>query len=305
MGTLLYSVGFTLILSLMAYFSFNHSSSERVHIGQALAINQLKREEFSWLISKKTQDLMSQKRAATRNTLKNTTGYLHVHELFTVQDSERQKTEAALFKNLLSILYKKVPFSSSHIDSTAYVQDLFQELRLTILSLDGRFQFTKLSHLADLHYSGPEGKDKEFILLTLLNGAHVEYVPRKTTFVPSLSDFIRAKQRKKSCMSVYKAPEELLLALFQDPAIVKDVLTARMNMHKKITSKQENNSENLAEQLSQEFRSSFESKIPSTISAQYIDFLVTKGMPRKSPLTMEGRNECAPLDSDDDVDEEE
>jgi hypothetical protein len=114
----------------------------------------------------------------------------------------------------------------------------------------------------------------------ILKGGNAEFMLGKRCIVPKLKDYISVFKRK-TCMSVYKAPEPILLALFQDPAVVDEVISYRAQIYKKLISKKDTSpdEEVSTEDLEAEFRSKFESKIPSGIESQFIDFTVTKGAP--------------------------
>ena len=78
-------------------------------------------------------------------------------------------------------------------------------------------------------------------------------------------------------MSVYLAPEELLLALFQDPQVVTKIKKRQEEIYEKLTADKDKtlNEEQLAADLANEFQS----QLPAGIDKNQIDFKVSRSNP--------------------------
>ena len=299
MGTLPFSIGFSLILALLAWFSFSRMTQELSAATRSLGVVLNERALFAQKIhnasyetyinltnEESDEDIepdegrVDPPKKRAKKTKKSTTSKLHIKAAFSKESSARQETELKLFNNLLKILYGSLPLFTNGSQSTQIIE-LFDELRATILSTEDKQHFTRVEHLIDAKLSGPNEHQRQFLLATLLKGANAEFILGRRCYVPKLINYVSALARKETCMSVYKAPREIILALFQDPAIVDEVLAYRADLHKKLTSKKATSSgeEVSPETLSNDFKTRFESKIPSGIDAQFIDFTVTKGSP--------------------------
>ncbi len=309
MGTLPYSIGFSLILALMTYFSFNRMTQEISSTGRSLTTIVEERTSFTKKIGNSsrityyslTKDSEEddteeeegnedpQKKRSTKRTSKNTTSKLHIRAIFSDQSSALQETELKLFQNLLENLYASLPIFSENTNQSAQIHELFEEVRATFLGWGDKHRLSRPEHLGDVKFTGTNAAQRQFILNIILKGGNAEFILGKRCRIPKLNDYISAI-RRDTCMSVYKAPKPILLALFQDPSIVEEVMAYRAQMHKKLTSKKDHSAEGevTPENLTNEFRSKFESKIPSGIEPRFIDFTVTKGAPidsleKKSP----------------------
>jgi hypothetical protein len=299
MGTLPYTIGFGLILTLMTWFSFNRMAQEVSSTSKSLhaitearttftqQISDTSKETYYSLTGESDEDDVEtpegdndQQKKTSKKRAHRTTPKLHIRDIFLNEGSPLQETELKLFQNLLRNLYGSLPIFSVNGDQTAQILELFEEVRTTFLSWGDKHRLSRPEHIGDISFTGPNAHQKQFILNMILRGGNAEFIIGKRCVLPKLNNYISAI-RRKTCMSVYKAPVPILLALFQDPSIVSEVLAYRTQVYKKLTSKKNEKSEEeiSPETLSTEFRSAFESKIPSGIDPQYIDFTVTKGKP--------------------------
>ena len=78
-------------------------------------------------------------------------------------------------------------------------------------------------------------------------------------------------------MSVYLAPEELLVALFQDPHIAAKILVKRKEIFAKLAADKENKLNE--EQLATDFATEFQSQVPAGIDKNLIDFKISRSDP--------------------------
>ena len=108
----------------------------------------------------------------------------------------------------------------------------------------------------------------------------------------SLLEYVNL-QKRETLMSVYLAPRPLLLALFQDPAVVEEIIKEREVIYGKLNSKKGDAKLNSvstqdtttpaapapAELYSEEFQRMFAQKLPHDMDPTLIDFAVSKTKP--------------------------
>lgn len=305
MGALPYSIGFMLIISLIAWFSFAKTSQEYTWITKSVSLFRLERELYYDQISRKAkssyQDFLATADAVedaeectvTEEGLENssqshqktekkfTTSYLHIRDFFSKNQSNKQETVQKIFSNLIRILYKNLPLFPESSDSTEeIIQMIFEAKDALLADTEGQYKNPLVHHLANMAFEGPIGFHKQFVLKSILQGANTEIIAGKRCLIPRLLDYVTTRDFKY-CMSVYKAPPALLFALFGDKQTVEEVITYRNDLHKKLI-QADSKTEYSLENLSAEFKGLFSSKIPSGIDQNLIDFTVTKGRPLSS-----------------------
>jgi hypothetical protein len=88
-----------------------------------------------------------------------------------------------------------------------------------------------------------------------------------------LLEFISFR-RKAHAVSVYLAPREILLALFQDERCVDDIINEREAMHAAL-----NNEKATPMALADQLKEHFQNRLASGIDPNTIDFRVSKTKP--------------------------
>lgn len=291
MHLLMTTFAFLMIFAIFSYAQFQKLSettfTERLYTARFKQENDALSDSFS----KRAIELLSPHSSTERDDDSNTNGkctrYLHIDSLIqrdeVALETEESKAAKSLLKQLIVTLYgTKTFFLEAGMDTTkidALVELMFRNAK----------ELANKNYLKDIKVLANVGLNNEIyqeVLYKMLKGTAVDQqnddpLFKKANNYKSLCQFVRFQRRIKNpaIMSVYLAPNELLVALFQDPDVVANILARRKEFFKKLQADTEKKIHE--EQLATDFANEFQSQIPVGIDKNLIDFKVSRTDPNK------------------------
>lgn len=206
------------------------------------------------------------------------TSHLHIGALFTGDElsiAEGPGLAAyTLLKNLMIAMYGDQKFYKEAKDlrpefEEEFIKNLFERSKD---EQESKQWISEVSHLGSIEL---DDDLQSYIRYKMFTGNKSRYVTGSQDdpgYYP-LIEFTSLKKRK-TLMSLWLAPKPLLMALFNDPEIVQDVIDTRREMYNEIRN---DTNESAKQTKTQELRLRFGAYIQDL--APYIDFQVTKTRP--------------------------
>lgn len=219
------------------------------------------------------------------------TSYLHIRSLFKekgkteAEESEKKKVAERLLTRLLTVLYKNQPFFEEAKQQEGHLEEgVIQDMMAQGTHLAKK---NGLKYREDLATLELDNSLHQGVLYKILKGntpqASQDSI-EKGELPPltspenyySLCDFIEiADTQRRTVMSVYLAPKELLEALFQNEETANDVLRKRMEVYEAVKAQKNTNK---AEQ-GEEFREYVKRRLPADINPDIIDLEISSTNP--------------------------
>ena len=218
------------------------------------------------------------------------TSYLHISSLIQDKSGEQKTDEAKWTKKLLIgtilELYGDKKFFKDANMTAKRVEEMINLLFQSALDTPTK-DFHKSPHaLSNVHLNDPILQEV-FYKIMKGNIPPKGAISSKKENYPSLADYIRF-EKKGYIMSLYLAPKELLMALFEDESLVEELLHLRTKIYaeqqRATKQKKANNKDPQANQnseldtLKQEF-DSYRSKLPSGMPPHLVDFTISGSNP--------------------------
>lgn len=219
------------------------------------------------------------------------TSLLHIRSLFKekekAEETEKKKAAEKLLARLLTALYKNQPFfkeakqQDGHLEE-GVIHDMIKQGEL----LANKNALKQEEDLATLELDDPVHRG---VLYKILKGntpqasqdsVDKEELPPLTSSENyySLCDFIELSDtQRKTVMSVYLAPKELLEALFQSEDTANDILRKRAEVFEAVRAEKNANKA----QQGEEFREYVKRRLPADINPDIIDLEISSTNPIK------------------------
>lgn len=219
------------------------------------------------------------------------TSLLHIRSLFKekekAEETEKKKAAEKLLARLLTALYKNQPFfeeakqQDRHLEE-GVIHDMIKQGEL----LANKNALKQEEDLATLELDDPVHRG---VLYKILKGntpqasqdsVDKEELPPLTSSENyySLCDFIELSDtQRKTVMSVYLAPKELLEALFQSEDTANDILRKRMEVFEAVRAEKNANKA----QQGEEFKEYVKRRLPADINPDIIDLEISSTNPIK------------------------
>ncbi len=187
-------------------------------------------------------------------------------------DAENAKI---LFLRLVEILYGKQEFYKEMLHKRPhFMEQLIAELIDKCADLPKNLQNVK--QLANLKLS--DEQLQEVLAKMLLGNMPAEKKQLKADQYPPLGEFISCSKAKKP-FRLQLLPPELLLALYEDENIVKDIMKKRDSYFNQVKNKYKTEFNNLSSKLQDEFKYEFETKAPLGFE-NMINYEISKSTPK-------------------------
>lgn len=196
--------------------------------------------------------------------------YCLVSPATTTSADNKKRSVSLLLKRLISTLYGNQPFFVEAKEKNYHIED---DLLNKLFEKADELQVYKERNLANIEL----GDDQlQLLLYKMLKGSCDQSESDTSTgSYPSLFDFISLNRGQSKPLSIYLADEPLLHAVFQNPAVVSQIVKERKSIHKILTT--DKNANKIA--LAQQFKDQFKNSLPSDIEPTLIDFNVSKTDP--------------------------
>jgi len=186
-------------------------------------------------------------------------------------NDQNYKSSLIIFKNLLSILYAEAPFFKEAKEENPRLED---DLIHAIVEKGYKDKIQSAEQLANLELDDELLQSVLFKMLVGSKKKNDKATEQQVDGYYSLLSFL-SFQKKAQAVSAYLAPQEILLAVFQNDQVVADIMEERMRVYKEITASKTANQQLLTEQ----FQNKFKDQIPSDIDKNLIDFRISKTKP--------------------------
>ncbi len=213
------------------------------------------------------------------------TRFLNVRDMFLGENPSitegKGKACFTLLKNLLTAAYEG--------------QDFFQEAKEQIPDIEERFLINLYEKAKEAQQEGPwiktfknldqlhlDDEVQNELRYMAFNGNKSQHADASSDASGyfALTELVSVAKRKNTIMSLWKAPKPLLMALFQNPDVVQEVLETRREIFNEINRDKTNAS--LITSKEGELKLRFGVYIQG-IDTQYIDFKVSKSRPPDMP----------------------
>lgn len=211
------------------------------------------------------------------------TQHLHIGDLFKGENPTitegKGKACFTLLKNLMTVMYGEQEF---YEEAKELIPD-FEEQFLTNLFERTKEEQTDKQWISKVGHLGSVELDDElqsYIRYKIFTGNKSRLV-KGSEDDPGYFPLVQftSMNKNKSLMSIWLAPKTLLMALFQDPEIVKEVIAVRREMHKEV---KKDHSPQAKAAKEKDLRLRFGVLIPDQSLVQYIDFQVSTTVPPDS-----------------------
>jgi len=264
MGLIPWVFGFTLLFSLVGWMQFRSLVDHTVVQQAVLTVLEEQSQAYT---DKVTADAIhnyatlcpqaSEYEENRQHSSQRLTRKLHLPTLFSSKEGHQKEVEERVFYRLLELLYPTMQERAA----------VFELVREKAIEWEEHFPIKKARYLANIELS--EAKDQDILFRILKGGAH------DSISLDSLLPYISTTARTQ-LVSVYLAPQVLLLALFDDEEVVSDILSFRKDLYHRLR-KDKDLQKN---ELEDEFRERFVRSLPSEIDPSFIDFRVSRSFPK-------------------------
>lgn len=310
----------TTLLMLLAILTYSRLENFRSSGGfQTGFINRIGLEENT-ILSKHAESwygkLKPNSKAANENNADSTAGSrLSVHLLIKQEKREKQQEAyqqtRALLKQLIHELYNKESFYTEMAQKQPnFVEAILNEIQAAALEVEKKQNITKATGLLNLKFNDEElhmafvkmmhglpvqatetpkpEATKSFVVQLvdvektdtddeLLEGIEATETHAPTGYV-SLLDFITVRPTTK--VRVFLAAQPLLLAIYQEPGVVENIMERRQELYKTLKDTPKSETKKVQEELSKAFEQEFALKGHSEEYKAILDFSITKTNPR-------------------------
>lgn len=195
-----------------------------------------------------------------------------------------------LLKRLIAVLYGDRPFFQ---EAEQRRPDLIEELTAKIFEklqekVSENKGLRKVEKLANLQLDDPE---LELIFAKMLapvqtpesfaaECASKEAKPVKKRYYPTLLDFVTFASGESKPYRVWLMPKELLLAVYQDPQVVSELMETRKALYGEIRKADKEIRPRVIEQSSSEFRVKFQAYLPFDMPQPLFNFEASNTDPK-------------------------
>jgi len=226
---------------------------------------------------------------AKRNTGEKRTSHLHIGALFRGENPThldgQGKAAFTLLKNLLTSMYGDQKFFK---DAKAKDPEFEEHFLLDLIeqAQDAQQENMWMNKVMDINSLELNDANQMYARYKMLKGTKSRYEPdhEAMTGYYSIDDFASMTSRKNTVMSLWLAPKELLMALFQDADLVQEVLEVRRDGYYDLK-----NGKTTEQTIAQDLRLRYSSHIQG-FDANFIDFNVTKTRPHDMPKRKRAHN---------------
>jgi len=193
-------------------------------------------------------------------------------------------------KRLVDILYRNRQFFQKfETKRPDAVNELMREIIRELRSQKEQGNpIKKAKHLANLELSDPALQ--EFLAHMLKEVQTPESLTyecdakgakkKKAVYYPNLLDFLSAKGSKMQPYRLWLVQGPLLLAIFQDQAVVEAILVERERMYQQLKRATKEQRDQTKNELKMSFETLFQKKLPSNIPEGMVNFDVSLTQPR-------------------------
>lgn len=193
------------------------------------------------------------------------------------EDPELTRQYRSLMKRLMMQQYAAEPFFISAVEERpGLLDDLMVKIEESAAQLPMKERIKKPQELANLDLQDPLLNE---VLYKMLRGNVTREERRRGVKggYLSLTDFLSGGKETK--IRVYLAPREILLALFEEPDLVEEIVQMRLQIWKQLNGMKEG--KNGKEAVSEQFRQFIESRSPMGVNPRMVSYGVSKTDPRK------------------------
>lgn len=215
-----------------------------------------------------------------KNSSPKCTPYLHIGDLFTGDNpsltEDKSKAAFALLKNLMGEMYGGQDFyeeakETSQDFEEQFLTNLFEKTKEDQIN---KQWVSKVGHLGAVELDDQLHSYIRYKMFTGNKSRLIEGSENDPGYFP-LVEFTSMKKHK-TLMSIWLAPKPLLMALFQNPEVVQELIEFRREIYSEI---RKDKSASTKQAKEQELRLRFGPYIRD-IDTQYIDFQVSSTYPK-------------------------
>jgi len=198
-----------------------------------------------------------------------------------------------IVKRLIEIIYGDRPFFQEFEETKPdIVNELWSEVTRELQrNHDQRSGIKKAKHLANLRLADPALQN--FLAQMLKRVQTPESLTYdcpdgKTSpeYYPNLIDYITVKAGGMKPYRVWLAPPALLMAIFQDEAVVQAIVIEREQLYRQLGKESKEDREQLKNEMRMAFQKQFQNSLPSNIPSGIVNFDVSLTKPPKGePLS--------------------
>ncbi len=291
MHLLMTTFAFLMIFAIFSYAQFQKLSETSFSETLYTERFEVENENLATCFMERARELFHRKAPSTpqpaskNKNMGKRTGYLHIASLIqrgdVIQETEESKAAKLILKKLILSLYGDKTFFLDASMDDAKIDALIDLIFRNAKELANKNYLKDTKALANV---GLNNEPFQEVLYKMLKGSVVGGQAKDPLFktannYKSLCSFVRFKKRIKNptIMSIYLAPEELLLALFQDSKVVDKVIAKREEIFEKLD--EDKDKKLNEEQLATDFITEFQPQIPAGIEKNLIDFKISRSNP--------------------------
>lgn len=283
MNILLFVIAMLMLMTLMTYSKLESYRNFAILQSQfEFYMRNLERMDYTQSAKKCYKANVASKKEQDENEKEknSATSKLSLHLFVNKEDREKYPQVYSqylmLAKNLINILYGEAEFfKKAKEKDDGIVDTLLKEIGDQTAELPKKEQISSICDLSRINF---EDSNLQTLFYSMLSGG-VEIPKEEQGTVnvqrkyPPLGKYITLEN--KSVLRVYLASKELLLAIFEDPEVVEDIIQKRNELYLEVDSKRMS-----AEEASSLFKNQFENRRINGLISDVLDFGVSKTDPK-------------------------